>query len=78
MSLQDDLTAVKRCLDALTRSVGQLERDLARQRRGTEHPPDAAPGRPEGLVPLSGVPYDASTRRESGDRDPGTPRRGAS
>ncbi|MDI3403565.1 hypothetical protein [Streptomyces cavernicola] len=43
MSLQDDLTAVQRCLDELVRSVGRLEQhvgggvDLRRVRTDTDH-----------------------------------------
>ncbi|MHC0432338.1 hypothetical protein ACX6XY_19455 [Streptomyces sp. O3] len=43
MSLQDDLTAVQRCLDDLVRSVGRLEQqvepglDIRRVRTDTDH-----------------------------------------
>ncbi|WP_149184234.1 hypothetical protein [Streptomyces sp. TRM49041] len=67
MSLQDDLTAVKRCLDDLVRSVGQLERDLAQEKQRTGERPTAAPGRPENLVTIPDTPYDASLWRDSDD-----------
>ncbi|GAA4902348.1 hypothetical protein ACFPM3_28310 [Streptomyces coeruleoprunus] len=68
MSLQDDLTNVKRCLDDLVRSVGQLERDLAaeKQRQGAQRPA-TEPGRPETLVTIPDTPYDASLWRDSDD-----------
>ncbi|MDN3294558.1 hypothetical protein QWM81_10940 [Streptomyces ficellus] len=65
MSLQDDLTAVKRCLDDLVRSVGQLERSLAQQREGKPVP--AAVGRPDGLVTIPDTPYDSSLWTDSDD-----------
>ncbi|MFJ8693980.1 hypothetical protein [Streptomyces roseolilacinus] len=77
MSLQDDVAAVRRRLDDLARTVGRLERDLARQRPEADHGPDAAPGRPEGLVPLSGPPYGTSPGRDPDDEGPGARHRGA-
>ncbi|MFV0128004.1 hypothetical protein ACLGI4_09860 [Streptomyces sp. HMX112] len=65
MSLQDDLTAVKRCLDDLVRSVGQLERSLAQQRR--EKPVAMTAGRPDGLVSIPDTPYDTSLWTDSDD-----------
>ncbi|MEU9979761.1 hypothetical protein [Streptomyces sp. NPDC050856] len=65
MSLQDDLTAVKRCLDDLVRSVGQLERSLAQQRR--EKPAAMTAGRSDGLVSIPDTPYDTSLWTDSDD-----------
>ncbi|MFG3495064.1 hypothetical protein [Streptomyces sp. NPDC047928] len=61
MSLQDDLTAVKRCLDDLVRSVGQLERDLAQQQ--ARKPAQ----RPEGMVTIPDTPYDSTLWTDSDD-----------
>lgn len=66
MSLQDDLTAVKRCLDDLVRSVGRLEQDLAQEKQRTGEKPAAEPGRPE-MVTIPDTPYDASMWRGSED-----------
>ncbi|OII69394.1 MULTISPECIES: hypothetical protein [unclassified Streptomyces] len=64
MSLQDDVNAVKRCLDELVRSVGQLERDLAREQAPQERQsPAVAPGRPESLAAAPDTPFGASGRR---------------
>ena len=52
MSLQDEMTAVKRCLDDLVRTVGRLEQSLARKRAGTEFaPPVGRPRRRPGHHP---------------------------
>lgn len=76
MSLQDDLTAVKRSLDELVRSVGQLERDLAKE-KGTQ-PPEATPQRPaEPMVHVPDTPYDASKWRGAEDEGLGYPGRHA-
>ncbi|MFD7322460.1 hypothetical protein ACFV9D_15440 [Streptomyces sp. NPDC059875] len=56
MSLQDDLAAVKRCLEDLVRTVGQLERSIAAE-RGAPSPP--TPGRPENIVTIPDTPYDS-------------------
>ncbi|WP_175411878.1 hypothetical protein [Streptomyces sp. TRM64462] len=75
MSLQDDVTAVKRCLDELVRSVDRLEKDLAAEKRGgqrTGEKPEAAPGRPEELVTIPDTPYDASLWRDSDDEGLGS------
>ncbi|QGV78762.1 hypothetical protein [Streptomyces ficellus] len=65
MSLEDDLTEVKRRLEELARSVIQLERNLARQREGTPVPMGA--GRTDGLVTISDTPYDSSLWTDSDD-----------
>ncbi len=68
MSLQDDVNAVKRCLDDLVRTVGQLERGLAReQARQEPRKPAAAPARPEALTAVPDAPYDASLWRGADD-----------
>ncbi|MER5883457.1 hypothetical protein ABT160_06475 [Streptomyces sp. NPDC001941] len=64
MSVQDDLTAVKRCLDDLVRTVGRLEQSLARQRDGA--PADSPPGRPD-LVTIPDAPYDRSLWADADD-----------
>ncbi|MGW6565401.1 hypothetical protein [Streptomyces sp. NPDC054975] len=64
MSLQDDLAAVKRCLDELVRTVGQLERSIAAERSGV---PTAPPGRPENLVTIPDTPYDSGLWTDSDD-----------
>ncbi|MFF8830290.1 hypothetical protein [Streptomyces sp. NPDC015131] len=65
MSLEDDLTEVKRRLEELARSVIQLERNLARQRE--EKPVPMAVGRPDGLVTISDTPYDSTLWTDSDD-----------
>ncbi|ORT61175.1 hypothetical protein [Streptomyces sp. CB03238] len=65
MSLEDDLTEVKRRLEELARSVIQLERNLAQRRE--EKPVRTAVGRPEGLVTIPDTPYDSSLWTDSDD-----------
>jgi hypothetical protein len=65
MSLEDDLTEVKRRLEELARSVIQLERNLVRQREG--QPVPMAVRRPDGLVTISDTPYDSSLWTDSDD-----------
>ncbi|MER7461952.1 hypothetical protein [Streptomyces sp. NPDC097981] len=62
MSLQDDLTAVRRNLNELVRSVERLEKDIARQARAAPR----APGR-EGMVPVPDAPYDSSLWKDVDD-----------
>ncbi|KPI03662.1 hypothetical protein OV450_4481 [Actinobacteria bacterium OV450] len=65
MSLQDDLTAVRRNLNELVRSVERLERDVkdaARQSPGT---PRAS--RQEGMVPIPDAPYDSALWQDVDD-----------
>ncbi|MCT4355486.1 hypothetical protein M5362_20330 [Streptomyces sp. Je 1-79] len=64
MSVQDDLAAVKRCLEDLVRTVGQLERSIAAERGGA---PPPAPGRPENLVTIPDTPYDSGLWTDSDD-----------
>ncbi|MEX0169258.1 hypothetical protein [Streptomyces sp. LMG1-1-1.1] len=63
MSVQDDLAAVKRCLEDLVRTVGQLERSVAAE--GTTPPP--APGRPESVVTIPDAPYDSGLWTDTDD-----------
>ncbi|WP_314611783.1 hypothetical protein [Streptomyces stackebrandtii] len=63
MSVQDDLAAVKRCLEDLVRTVGQLERGIAAE-RGT--PPPTA-GRAESLVTIPDAPYDRGLWKDVDD-----------
>ncbi|MFC8920303.1 hypothetical protein ACGF5F_02320 [Streptomyces sp. NPDC047821] len=65
MSLEEDLTEVKRRLEELARSVIQLERNLAQQREGKPVP--MAVGRPDGLVTIPDTPYDSSLWTDSDD-----------
>ncbi|MDJ0385423.1 hypothetical protein [Streptomyces sp. G-G2] len=67
MSLQDDLTAVRRNLNELVRSVERLERDVARQA-------SAAPGAPGdgAIVLVPDTPYDSSLWTDSDDEGLGS------
>ncbi|MFF8288037.1 hypothetical protein ACF068_02245 [Streptomyces sp. NPDC016309] len=65
MSLEDDLTEVKRRLEELARSVIQLERNLTQQREGKPVP--MAVGRPDGLVTIPDTPYDNTLWTDSDD-----------
>ncbi|MFD7614497.1 hypothetical protein [Streptomyces sp. NPDC059828] len=63
MSVQDELTAVKRCLDDLTRTVNRLEQSLLREdasRAQSVH-------RPEHLVSIPDTPYDSTLWTDSDD-----------
>ncbi|MET9882423.1 hypothetical protein ABZZ20_04545 [Streptomyces sp. NPDC006430] len=62
MSLQDDLTAVRRNLNELVRSVERLEQDIARQAPAAPRPP-----RQEGMVPVPDTPYDSSLWKDVDD-----------
>ncbi|MFE4262655.1 hypothetical protein [Streptomyces sp. NPDC056883] len=62
MSLQDDLTAVRRNLNELVRSVEQLERDVARQAPAASRPPGAGP-----MVSVPDTPYDSTLWTDSDD-----------
>ncbi|GGT82482.1 MULTISPECIES: hypothetical protein [Streptomyces] len=64
MSLQDDLAAVKRCLDDLVRTVGQLERSIAAERRAPAPPTSS---RPENLVTIPDTPYDSGLWTDTDD-----------
>ncbi|MGW7103144.1 hypothetical protein [Streptomyces sp. NPDC054838] len=61
MSLQDDLTAVRRNLNELVRSVERLEQDVARQA-----PAASRPGK-EGMVTVPDTPYDSTLWTDSDD-----------
>ncbi|MFJ8664944.1 hypothetical protein ACWDX6_01940 [Streptomyces sp. NPDC003027] len=63
MTLQDDLAAVKRCLEELVRTVGQLERSIA-----AEHgvPPVPTSGRTD-FVTIPDTPYDSGLWTDSDD-----------
>ncbi|RST14659.1 hypothetical protein E2C00_27745 [Streptomyces sp. WAC05374] len=65
MSLEEDLTEVKRRLEELARSVIQLERNLTQQREGKPVP--MAVGRPDGMVTIPDTPYDSSLWTDSDD-----------
>lgn len=62
MSLQDDLTAVRRNLNELVRSVERLERDVARQA-----PTASGPAGPEAMVTVPDTPYDSTLWTDSDD-----------
>lgn len=65
MSVQEDLTAVRRCLDDLVRTVGRLERTLA-ESGGKELRPQSA-GRADDLVSIPDTPYDQALWTDSDD-----------
>ncbi|MCB5181090.1 hypothetical protein [Streptomyces antimicrobicus] len=63
MSLQDDLNAVRRNLDELTRKVEQLEQKAARQKSaGPAAPPDRS-----GMVTIPDTPYDSALWTDTDD-----------
>ncbi|WP_030203843.1 hypothetical protein [Streptomyces sp. NRRL S-87] len=64
MSLQDDLNAVRRNLDELTRKVEQLERKAAGQPPAAGR--DTPPGR-SGMVSIPDTPYDSALWSDSDD-----------
>ncbi|MFF4421369.1 hypothetical protein ACFY04_11380 [Streptomyces sp. NPDC001549] len=63
MSLQDDLSAVRRNLDELTRKVERLEQRAARQKPSTT----AAGPDPSRMVTVPDTPYDSSLWTDSDD-----------
>ncbi|MEJ8659525.1 hypothetical protein [Streptomyces sp. MS1.AVA.4] len=65
MSLQDELTDVKRRLDDLARTVERLERSLTHKREDASRTQPA--GRPEDLVTIPDTPYDSSLWTDSDD-----------
>lgn len=71
MSLQDDLSTVRRNLNELVRSVERLEQDVARQAPATPKPPGTGgPGRTGGIggmVEVPDTPYDSSLWTDSDD-----------
>ncbi|MFH8577661.1 hypothetical protein [Streptomyces zaomyceticus] len=64
MSIQDDLAAVKRCLEDLVRTVGQLERSVTAERGS---PPEPSGGRAENLVTIPDTPYDSGLWTDTDD-----------
>ncbi|MBT2469227.1 hypothetical protein J7E97_15430 [Streptomyces sp. ISL-66] len=62
MSLQDDLTAVRRSLNELVRSVERLEQDVARQTPAAPRPAARGP-----MVSVPDTPYDSSLWTDSDD-----------
>lgn len=62
MSLKDDLTAVRRNLNELVRSVERLEQDVARQAPAAPRPPGQAE-----MVTVPDTPYDSSLWTDSDD-----------
>lgn len=67
MSVQDDLAAVRRCLEDLVRTVGQLERSITAERGGGPSAPAPPPGRPENLVTIPDTPYDSGLWTDTDD-----------
>ncbi|MET9697934.1 hypothetical protein ABZY31_13545 [Streptomyces sp. NPDC006529] len=67
MSLQDDLTAVRRNLNELVRSVERLERDVARQAPAAPKPPGE-----DGTVFVPDTPYDSALWTDSDDEGLGS------
>ncbi|MET9853547.1 hypothetical protein ABZY57_11430 [Streptomyces sp. NPDC006450] len=68
MSLQDDLTAVRRNLNELVRSVERLERDVKnteRQAPGASRAPGE--GAMVGVVEVPDTPYDSSLWTDADD-----------
>ncbi|MGG8409938.1 hypothetical protein ACM614_26885 [Streptomyces sp. 12297] len=63
MSLQDDLSAVRRNLDELTRKVEQLEKRTSRQQPGGS----AAPPDRSGMVTIPDTPYDSKLWTDTDD-----------
>lgn len=75
MSLHDDLTAVRRNLNELVRSVERLERDVEdAARQAPAAPPPAAPRAPrqEGMVQVPDTPYDSSLWTDADDEGLGS------
>ncbi|MFE9258994.1 hypothetical protein [Streptomyces sp. NPDC006879] len=69
MSLQDDLTAVRRNLNELVRSVERLEQDLGRAAPGgtTGTPVQQRAATPGPMVPIPDTPYDSALWTDSDD-----------
>ncbi|WP_328905648.1 hypothetical protein OG230_23230 [Streptomyces sp. NBC_00234] len=66
MSLHEELTAVQHCLDDLVRTVGRLERSLARLREDTAGLA-GSPDRPADMVTITEAPYDTALWTDSDD-----------
>ncbi|MER5933713.1 hypothetical protein [Streptomyces sp. NPDC002054] len=62
MSLQDDLTAVRRNLNDLIRSVERLEQDVARQAPAAPRAPDTSR-----MVSIPDTPYDNALWTDTDD-----------
>ncbi|MFC9297739.1 hypothetical protein ACFTWH_02090 [Streptomyces sp. NPDC057011] len=62
MSLQDDLSAVRRNLDELTRKVERLEQQAMRQKQAPAAPPD-----PSRMVTIPDTPYDNALWTDTDD-----------
>ncbi|MFE9635514.1 hypothetical protein [Streptomyces sp. NPDC006463] len=62
MSLQDDLSAVRRNLDELTRKVEQLEQQAKRQQPTSSGAPD-----PSRMVTIPDTPYDTALWTDTDD-----------
>ncbi|MET9483850.1 hypothetical protein [Streptomyces sp. NPDC006638] len=65
MSLHEELTAVKRSLDDLVRTVGQLERRLGETRAAEARP--LAPALVHELIPIPDTPYNHALWTDSDD-----------
>ncbi|MCX5392971.1 hypothetical protein ABZY68_14245 [Streptomyces sp. NPDC006482] len=62
MSVQDDLAAVKHCLEDLVRTVGQLERSITGERGAP-----TTTGRAESMVTVPDAPYDSGLWKDVDD-----------
>jgi hypothetical protein len=75
MSLQDELTAARRCLDDLTRTVARLEQRLAEQSeqggRSGQEAETQAPARAVHLVSIPDTPYNHALWTDSDDEGVG-------
>ncbi|WP_329282656.1 hypothetical protein [Streptomyces sp. NBC_00691] len=64
MSVEDDLAAVKRCLEDLVRTVGQLDRSVTAERGALAAP---ASGRAASMVAIPDAPYDSGLWTDTDD-----------
>lgn len=72
MSLQDELTAARRCLDNLTRTVARLEQRIAEQsEQGDQEAGTRAPVRAVHLVSIPDTPYNHALWTDSDDEGVG-------
>jgi hypothetical protein len=72
MSLQDELTAARRCLDDLTRTVARLEQRLAEQSAQDDQEAGARPpARAVHLVSIPDTPYNHALWTDSDDEGVG-------
>ena len=65
MSFQDDLAAVRRCLDDLVRTVDRLEQHYAQE--GGDRPGSPAADRGDDVVGIPETPYDSTLWTDSDD-----------